>query len=104
MAVMFELSDGEWYQFLPMFAGFGLVLIGAAPRFRGDERRMHEVGALLCASPAVVWCACEGYWAVMLTSLGLSFTVSLFDWDRRLFWWEIGVFLGTYIVLIALGG
>ena len=99
MAVMFGLSEGQWYQFLPLFAGFGLVLVGCAPRFRSEERRMHQIGAFLCAVTAVMWCVCTGYWAVMLSSLGLAFAVSLFDWDRRIFWWEVGIFVSTYIIM-----
>lgn len=99
MAGMFELSEGKWYQFLPLFAGFGLVLVGCAPRFRGEERRMHQTGALLCAVAAVLWCSLAGYGVVMLVSLILSYTLSLSDWEKRIFWWEIGIFIATYLVM-----
>jgi hypothetical protein len=43
-AVMLELSEGKWYQFIAFLAGSGLCLVGAAPRFKAYERTTHYVG------------------------------------------------------------
>jgi hypothetical protein len=53
--LMTELSAGQWYQFqfLSLFAGGGLLLVGTAPRFKTHEHTVHYAGAGTCALAAL---------------------------------------------------
>jgi hypothetical protein len=97
-AMMFECSEGKWFQFLGLFAGGGLGFVGAAPLFKSHERTIHYVSAGTCAAASVAWMALMGYWYVPISYLSLGYGVSLMN-GNRVFWMETALFASMYLTL-----
>jgi hypothetical protein len=98
--LMAELSAGQCYQFLSLFAGGGLLLVGAAPRFKTHERTVHYAGAGTCALAALAWMCLAGYWYIPVPSVllagGLAWT---FGRGKIVFWVELALFASMYAIL-----
>ena len=90
-AMMFELSAGQWYQFLGLFAGGGLAFTGAAPLFKSHERTVHYCAAGVCAASALTWMCAAGLWYVPATVLTACAGVNLRQ-GKPVFWIETGLF------------
>jgi hypothetical protein len=98
MAAMLQLSQGQWWQFLSLFAGGGLVLVGTAPMFKGHERTVHYASAGTCAVATLLWMCLEGYCyapAVWMTVCGMIAA----RLGKPVFWIEAGMFLSVFTVL-----
>jgi hypothetical protein len=98
MAIIFSLSDGEWYQFLGLFAGGGLCFVGTAPLFKGYQETRHYVSASVCAVIAILWMVFAGYYAVPLIC-GLIAVPVIWKYGNPMFWAEIALFASMYITL-----
>jgi hypothetical protein len=100
MAVMFDASDGRWFQFLSLFAGGGLCFVGTAPLFKAHERTIHFASAGTCAIASLLWIVLMGYWFVpagfLLSSL---FTVKSGEY---MFWAESALFDSMYVTLFLI--
>jgi hypothetical protein len=102
MTLILEASAGKWFQFLGFIAGAGLCLVGAAPRFRTLEKRIHTVAALLCGIPAVAWCLLTGHWAIVLLSFGMCLLLcAALKKKNPVFWVETAAFAATYATLMT---
>jgi uncharacterized membrane protein YccF (DUF307 family) len=117
--IMFQLSDGQWYQFLALFTGAGLLLAGAEPHFKEERRRkVHLAGAGTCASSAVLWLVFAGYWyipviissvAMIISSLGnlrnlgnLGILRILTGWENLTYRLETALILSMYVTLFII--
>jgi hypothetical protein len=98
MLVMFEISEGEWYQALGLFAGGGLCFAGTAPLFKGHERLIHYTSAAVCALSATLWIIFTGYWTIPL-AFALIATPVIQKYGNPVFWAETALFLATYLSL-----
>jgi hypothetical protein len=103
MAMMFECSEGRWFQFLGLFAGGGLAFVGTAPLFKGHERVIHYVSAGVCAVASVAWMGLMGVWYVPAVFPVVGGLVSL-RFGNPVFWVETGIFLSVYLALGILHG
>jgi hypothetical protein len=106
-AIMLELSEGKWYQFLAFLAGSGLCLVGAAPRFKDYERVTHYVGAATCAVTALAWMVLFGLWYIPAATLVVAAVLSAKRPRSQLLWFELALFVAAYAVFgveIFLGG
>jgi hypothetical protein len=101
MPLVFVLSDGQWYQFLGLFAGGGLGFVGAAPLFKGSERTIHYVSTGVCATAAVAWMVCAGYWYIPAAWVLPYVLISVLWRKLPLFWIETFLFLSMYATLLA---
>jgi hypothetical protein len=106
--LMAELSAGEWYQFLSLLAGGGLMMTGVAPHFRADERTIHYCAAGTCAGAAMAWMCAGGYWYIPVPLVVLA-GGSAWLWGRGkiVFRVELALFVSMFIILwikIAGGG
>jgi hypothetical protein len=99
MAMMFDCSDGKWFQVLGLFAGGGLAFVGAAPLFKSHERMIHYVSAGTCAVASVAWMALMGYWYIPLCYLLVGYGVSRMN-GNLVFWLETALFTSMYLVLM----
>jgi hypothetical protein len=102
MAPMLELSEGRWFQFLAFFAGGALCFVGAAPRFKTIEHRIHTISAALCALATIIWTVLMGYWWIPAVWIGFFSGVSVLDPHRRTFWLEMAAFATAYHVLLII--
>jgi hypothetical protein len=101
VAMMFQLSDGKWFQFLGVFAGGGLAFVGAAPLFKTHERMIHYAAAGICAVASVAWMALMGVWYCPVIILSAQGLVSLKS-GNPVFWIESGLFVSVYLALSLL--
>jgi hypothetical protein len=97
-AMMFQLSDGKWFQFLGLFAGGGLAFVGAAPLFKTHERTIQYAAAGICAVASVAWMALMGFWYSPAIILSLQGLVSLKS-GNPVFWIETGLFVSMYLTI-----
>ncbi|MDR1455504.1 MAG: hypothetical protein LBJ01_07635 [Tannerella sp.] len=101
--LMAELSGGQWYQFLCLFAGGGLLTVGVAPRFKTHDRTVHYAGAGTCALAAVAWMCAAGYGYIPIplvaTIGGLAY---LLDRRKLVFWVELALFVSMFITLFLM--
>jgi hypothetical protein len=98
MILMLQASEGQWWQFLSLFAGGGLSFVGAAPLFKGQEKTIHYVSAGVCAVSAWAWMwlgDCGLIPAATLTACGVIATC----FGKPVFWIETGLFTGMLIAL-----
>jgi hypothetical protein len=98
MFMMAEQSEGCWWQFLSLFAGGGLGMVGTAPLFKGHERVIHYVSAGVCALSACAWVTLAGCWYVQLPLLVIAFALGGLH-SKFLFWVETALFLAMFITL-----
>lgn len=98
MSQIFERTDGMWYQFLGLFAGGGLAFVGAAPAFRGHEKAVHTVSAVVCAVAGLGWMILSGYWYIPLIMGAISaiYAVRVRNW---LYSGEMALFVSAIVVL-----
>jgi hypothetical protein len=99
-AMMFPLSEGQWWQFLGLFAGGGLGFTGTAPLFKSHEKAIHYVSAGVCAVSALAWMILAGYAFVPVIVLSGMFILGFQHARQWLFGMETGLFISMYIVLL----
>jgi len=99
MMSMFELSQDAWYQFLGLFAGGGLCLVGAAPNYKESEKKIHYTGAGLCAVSAFMYMLLTGYYIVPTVCMMIGLILSLVKRKSWLWFLEAFMFISMYIVL-----
>jgi hypothetical protein len=98
MAVMFEFSDGAWFQFLSFFAGTGLCFAGTAPLFKSHEKVIHYASAAVCAVGAAFWTGLMGcYWL-----LPFIIPAPFANRGTRMFWTEMALFVIAYGALFII--
>jgi hypothetical protein len=102
MAPMIELSEGKWFQFMAFFAGSALCFVGAAPRFKSIDRKVHMIAAALCAVATIAWTILFGYWWIPAAWVGFFGGVSVLDPRRRTFWLEMAAFATAYTALLII--
>lgn len=56
LMMMCLLDCGKGVQCLAFLACGGLMFVGAAPRFMGEDRGVHKVAAVISAMAGVGWC------------------------------------------------
>ena len=104
-------------EIIPFLAILGIFLVGAAPRVRDYERKIHMIGALACGIFSQLWVILYGNpwsllsWIIPLTvivssSSGGYMTLKILikNLDSRfkiVFWMEISCFLSMYISLLS---
>jgi hypothetical protein len=96
MAVMFDLAEGEWYQFLGLFAGGALGFVGTAPLFKSHQETIHFTSAAVCAAASAVYVSLLGYYILLIP---VAVTVLLAR-KNRMFYSELAIFIITYASLL----
>lgn len=99
--LMFELSDGRWFQFLGLFAAGGLAFVGAAPNFLTHEKVVHYVSAGVCAIASVMWIGLMGHLAPSLIWIAAGVVAGLIYSYSWLWFVEVALFVVMYLVVWA---
>jgi hypothetical protein len=102
VAAMLEISEGKWFQFIAFFAGAALCLVGAAPRFKAEEHRIHCLAAAVAAGAAVIWIILIGLWWIPLLWFSVYGIIIYKDRGRATFWGEMAGFTSAYHALYLL--
>ena len=98
---MFEISEGEWYQFLGLFTGGGPGLVGTAPLFKSREGTVHFTGAAVCTTAGLLWMIFSGYWTVPILFI-LSAAGIQAKYGNRIFRFEAALFVNMYLTLFRI--
>jgi hypothetical protein len=100
MVTMCELSTGQWFQFLSLFAAAGLLFVGTAPHFKTHERLIHYCAAGTSAVSAGIWMCAAGYWYIPIPLVVLSGLMAyLIKRSKIVFWIELALFASIYTVM-----
>lgn len=88
------------FQFLPFLSVIALVLVGIYPRYLGQDRVTHIVGASITGILSIVWNIVSG--ALLIPALLLIVLILIFVFNIRdkLFWIECLAFLNIYSSII----
>ena len=103
---MVEVGDGNAFQFLGFFAPLYLIVVSLTPEWDIDkrQRRVHVIGAALCAFLALLWLVVirDQWWLVCSC---FAAAVIAGSWSKTLpgsavFWGEMVMFLSVYLSLL----
>jgi hypothetical protein len=111
--IMDHTSTVSETQIIPFIGIFGILLVGAAPRFKDTERTIHIIGATLAVVFSQLWIILYGLkeilfiWIIPLIILTINRKIGItwqkvFDKTKLLFWIELICFLTIYYNLLIL--
>ncbi len=63
----------EDFNFLAFLSCAALMVVAAAPQFKGIDKHFHQIAALVCAAIALIWC----FAAIGVTALGVIIGASV---------------------------
>lgn len=89
--------------FSAFLACAGLLLVGAAPMFKGEDARWHEAFAIICAVFALLWQVLnKQYWEMVavLVIIVIIAVVTKTLKSSRTFWLEMVAFYSTFLSII----
>ena len=105
------ISDavGGWmsnFTFLAFFACASMIFVGAAPRYKGEESKIHTIAALVCAASALLWdfVVCWNIWYVTIAGMTIPALVATVTktWKTSRDWWlEMMAFGGTFATMLT---
>lgn len=99
--IMFEMTDGKWFQFLGLFTGGGLGFVGAAPLFKSHEKTIHYTSAAVCAASALSWMILYGYWYLPAIAI-VALIYPAYRDKKWTFWGELVLFASMYTTLLLI--
>ena len=89
-----------YFQFLPFLSVIALVLVGIYPRYLGQDRVAHIVGASIAGILSVVWNVVSGTLLILALLLIVLILIFAFNIRDKLFWIECLAFLNIYSSII----
>lgn len=99
---LIELA-AEWYQFTGFLTAAGLAFVGAAPAFKGHERRIHRIGAGVAALFSILYTIFSG-WSIIIGSFvfmyGIMFLMNYLTTKKvqnYIFWAEFYCFTSLFV-------
>lgn len=75
---------GEDFKFLAFLSCAALMVVAAAPQFKGIDKHFHQIAALVCAAIALAWC----FAAIGVTALGVIIGAAVII--NALTWFVVG--------------
>ena len=107
-----EMTGGDT-QIIPFLSIIGIVIVGAAPRYKEQERTLHIVGATMAGFFSQLWIILYAYpwtlltWAILIIwAIGILIESKLVEWSEELdkrkwfFWAEMLAFINLYLNII----
>lgn len=102
LAYWFTITP-ESFRFLVFLSSGGLMLVGAAPLFKGSDSGWHSAFAVLCAVSALAWSLLTGHlWCLvgataLMSGIGAATRTIR---ESRTFWLEMVAFATVFASLI----
>ena len=112
-AIIFELSDGYWFQFMGFFAGFPLCFVGAAPKFKSRvkkknektiylEREVHMVTAKISGVSSIIWISLMSIYfnPFLAVSIPISSFICFLAYKffgSEIWWIEMAAFFSVFL-------
>jgi hypothetical protein len=106
VATLIELAK-EAYQFVGFFTAAGLGFVGAAPAFKGRERRIHRIGAGVAALFSLLFTIFSGLFYIFALFAFFYIMLLLLEESVRkhyIFWAEFYCFASLFLVELILIG
>lgn len=107
-ALMFQLSEGHWFQFVGLFAAFPICFVGAAPRFSFVEgleleREVHFFAAKLSGVASIIWIILMSIYVAPILSLSIPISAIIClaaykIFGREIWWIEMAAFFSVFMV------
>lgn len=99
MPLWFSVTK-DIFTFSTFLACGGLLLVGSAPVFKGEDNKWHQIFAIICAVFALLWQILnQQYWEVPVITLIVAILVFITkSWKQcRTFWLEMIAFFSTFL-------
>lgn len=107
-----EMTGGDT-QIIPFLSIVGIMIVGAAPRYKEQERTLHIMGATMAGFFSQLWIILYAYpwtlltWAILIIwAIGILIESKLVEWSEELdkrkwfFWAEMLAFINLYLNII----
>lgn len=107
-----EMTGGDT-QIIPFLSIVGIMIVGAAPKYKEQERTLHIIGATMAGFFSQLWIILYAYpwtlltWAILIIwAIGILIESKLMEWSEELdkrkwfFWAEMLAFINLYLNII----
>ena len=107
-----EMTGGNT-QIIPFLSIIGIMIVGAAPRYKEQERTLHIMGATMAGFFSQLWIILYAYpwtlltWFILIIwAIGILIESKLVEWSEELdkrkwfFWAEMLAFVNLYLNII----
>ena len=107
-----EMTGGDT-QIIPFLSIIGIMIVGAAPRYKEQERTLHIIGATMAGFFSQLWIILYAYpwtlltWFILIIwAIGILIESKLVKWSEELdkrkwfFWAEMLAFINLYLNII----
>ena len=107
-----EMTGGDT-QIIPFLSIVGIMIVGAAPKYKEQERTLHIIGATMAGFFSQLWIILYAYpwtlltWAILIIwAIGILIESKLLEWSEELdkrkwfFWAEMLAFINLYLNII----
>lgn len=107
-----EMTGGDT-QIIPFLSIVGIMIVGAAPKYKEQERTLHIIGATMAGFFSQLWIILYAYpwtlltWAILIIwAIGILIESKLVKWSEELdkrkwfFWAEMLAFINLYLNII----
>lgn len=104
---------GRDTQIIPFLSIIGIMIVGAAPRYKEQERTLHITGATMAGFFSQLWIILYAYpwtlltWSILIIwAIGILIESKLVEWSEELdkrkwfFWAEMLAFINLYLNII----
>lgn len=88
------------FQFLPFLSVVSLASVGLAPKYLGEDRKVHIISAALTSIISLIWNITSGVYITPLILGVLIIILAVFKVHNLLFWIENTAFLNIYFSII----
>lgn len=107
-----EMTGGNT-QIIPFLSIIGIMIVGAAPKYKEQERTLHIIGATMAGFFSQLWIILYAYpwtlltWFILIIwAIGILIESKLVEWSEELdkrkwfFWAEMLAFINLYLNII----
>lgn len=107
-----EMTGGDT-QIIPFLSIIGIMIVGAAPKYKEQERTLHIIGATMAGFFSQLWIILYAYpwtlltWFILIIwAIGILIESKLVKWSEELdkrkwfFWAEMLAFINLYLNII----
>lgn len=107
-----EMTGGDT-QIIPFLSIIGIMIVGAAPKYKEQERTLHIIGATMAGFFSQLWIILYAYpwtlltWFILIIwAIGILIESKLVEWSEELdkrkwfFWAEMLAFINLFLNII----
>ncbi len=112
LPLIMEMTGGDT-QIIPFLSIIGIMIVGAAPKYKEQERTLHIIGATMAGFFSQLWIILYAYpwtlltWFILIIwAIGILIESKLVKWSEELdkrkwfFWAEMLAFINLYLNII----